>query len=243
MMLHLAMKAFYPSKPPFPLLHVDTTWKFQAMYEFRDQMVAEHGVDLLVYQNPECVERGINPFDHGSAMHTDMWKTEGLKQALDLLRLRPRVRRRPARRGEVAGEGAGVLDPLRPAPLGPEAAAPRAVAALQRAHGAGRERARVPAVELDRARRVAVHPPRADPDRAAVLRRAAPGGRARRHVDHGRRRPHAAGARRGTRDAQRAVPHARVLPADRRDRERRRRRCRRSSRRCCSPRARSGRAA
>jgi sulfate adenylyltransferase subunit 2 len=83
-MLHLAMKAFHPSPPPFPLLHVDTTWKFQAMYEFRDKLTAELGLDLLVYQNPECVERGINPFDHGSATHTDMWKTEGLKQALDL---------------------------------------------------------------------------------------------------------------------------------------------------------------
>jgi sulfate adenylyltransferase subunit 2 len=85
-MLHLAMKAFHPSKPPFPLLHVDTTWKFQAMYEFRDRLVEDLGVDLLVHRNPECVERGINPFDHGSAMHTDMWKTEGLKQALDLHR-------------------------------------------------------------------------------------------------------------------------------------------------------------
>jgi sulfate adenylyltransferase subunit 2 len=85
-LLHLAMKAFYPSKPPFPLLHVDTTWKFQAMYEFRDKLVAELGVDLIVYQNPECVARAINPFDHGSALHTDMWKTEGLKQALDLHR-------------------------------------------------------------------------------------------------------------------------------------------------------------
>jgi len=83
-MLHLAMKAFYPSKPPFPLLHVDTTWKFQAMYEFRDKTAAELGVDLIVHQNPECVDLGINPFDHGSATHTDMWKTEGLKQALDL---------------------------------------------------------------------------------------------------------------------------------------------------------------
>lgn len=83
-LLHLAMKAFYPSKPPFPLLHVDTTWKFRDMYDFRDKLVAELGVDLLVHQNPECLERGINPFDHGSAAHTDMWKTEGLKQALDL---------------------------------------------------------------------------------------------------------------------------------------------------------------
>ena len=83
-MLHLAMKAFYPSKPPFPLLHVDTTWKFRQMYEFRDQHVANLGLDLLVHQNPECVRLGINPFDHGSSTHTDLWKTEGLKQALDL---------------------------------------------------------------------------------------------------------------------------------------------------------------
>lgn len=82
-MLHLARKAFYPSPPPFPLLHVDTTWKFQAMYEFRDYMAKESGMELLVWQNPECVRLGINPFDHGSAVHTDMWKTEGLKQALD----------------------------------------------------------------------------------------------------------------------------------------------------------------
>jgi sulfate adenylyltransferase subunit 2 len=85
-MLHLALKAFYPSKPPFPLLHVDTTWKFRAMYDFRDKHVAELGLDLLVHQNPECVQLGINPFDHGSAMHTDMWKTQGLKQALDMHR-------------------------------------------------------------------------------------------------------------------------------------------------------------
>ena len=81
-MLHLARKAFYPSPPPFPLLHVDTTWKFRAMYELRDKMAQESGMELLVYQNPEAKERGINPFDHGP-LHTDMWKTEGLKQALD----------------------------------------------------------------------------------------------------------------------------------------------------------------
>jgi sulfate adenylyltransferase subunit 2 len=82
-MLHLARKAFYPAPPPFPLLHVDTTWKFKAMYDLRDRMARESGMDLLVYQNPEAKARGINPFDHGS-LHTDMWKTEGLKQALDL---------------------------------------------------------------------------------------------------------------------------------------------------------------
>jgi sulfate adenylyltransferase subunit 2 len=82
-MLHLARKAFFPSPPPFPLLHVDTTWKFQAMYDMRDRMAAESGMELLVHQNPECIELGINPFTHGSSVHTDLWKTEGLKQALD----------------------------------------------------------------------------------------------------------------------------------------------------------------
>ena len=81
-MLHLAAKAFYPSPPPFPLLHVDTTWKFQAMYEMRERMAKSLGFELLVHQNPDAKARGINPFDHGS-LHTDLWKTEGLKQALD----------------------------------------------------------------------------------------------------------------------------------------------------------------
>jgi sulfate adenylyltransferase subunit 2 len=83
-MLHLARKAFYPAKPPFPLMHVDTTWKFREMYALRDRMAAESGMELLVYKNPQAEAKGINPFDHGSALHTDMWKTQGLKQALDL---------------------------------------------------------------------------------------------------------------------------------------------------------------
>ena len=81
-MLHLAKKAFYPAPPPFPLLHVDTTWKFRAMYDLRDKAARDAGMELLVHQNPEAKARGINPFDHGS-LHTDLWKTEGLKQALD----------------------------------------------------------------------------------------------------------------------------------------------------------------
>jgi sulfate adenylyltransferase subunit 2 len=81
-MLHLAAKAFYPAKPPFPLLHVDTTWKFKAMYEMRERAPREYGFELLVHQNPEALAKGINPFDHGP-LHTDMWKTQGLKQALD----------------------------------------------------------------------------------------------------------------------------------------------------------------
>jgi sulfate adenylyltransferase subunit 2 len=83
-MLHLAKKAFWPAPPPFPLLHVDTTWKFRDMYAMRERMARELGMDLLVYQNPEAKALGINPFDHGSQIHTDMWKTQGLKQALDL---------------------------------------------------------------------------------------------------------------------------------------------------------------
>jgi len=82
-MLHLARKAFYPSPPPFPLLHVDTRWKFQEMYQFRDRMAADAGMDLIVHVNPEGVEKDINPIDHGSAVHTDIMKTQGLKQALD----------------------------------------------------------------------------------------------------------------------------------------------------------------
>ena len=82
-MLHLARKAFHPAPPPFPLLHIDTRWKFQEMYLFRDFMARESGMDLLVHTNPEAIEKNINPFDHGSALHTDITKTEGLKQALD----------------------------------------------------------------------------------------------------------------------------------------------------------------
>jgi len=82
-MLHLARKAFYPSIPPFPLLHVDTRWKFQEMYQFRDHMAQETGMELIVHTNPDGVERNISPLEHGSALHTDIMKTEGLKQALD----------------------------------------------------------------------------------------------------------------------------------------------------------------
>ncbi|KAA0586766.1 sulfate adenylyltransferase subunit CysD (plasmid) [Azospirillum oryzae] len=82
-LLHLAMKAFHPSKPPFPLLHVDTTWKFREMIEFRDRTAQELGIDLMVHINRDGVRQGIGPFTHGSAVHTDVMKTQGLKQALD----------------------------------------------------------------------------------------------------------------------------------------------------------------
>ena len=82
-MLHLAKKAFYPGKPPFPLLHVDTTWKFREMYQLRDKSAQDADMDLIIFQNPEALKLGINPFDHGEK-HTEIWKTEGLKLALDL---------------------------------------------------------------------------------------------------------------------------------------------------------------
>ena len=83
-MLHLALKAFYPGRPPFPFLHVDTTWKFREMIEFRDAQMKKHGLDLIVHTNQEGVAQGINPFDHGSAAYTDAMKTQALKQALDM---------------------------------------------------------------------------------------------------------------------------------------------------------------
>ena len=85
-LLHLARKAFFPATPPFPLLHVDTMWKFAEMYAFRDQAAANAGMQLLVHRNPEAEAEGVNPFDHGASVHTDIWKTQGLKQALDLHR-------------------------------------------------------------------------------------------------------------------------------------------------------------
>ena len=81
-MLHLAMKAFYPEKPPFPFMHIDTTWKFKEMIEFRDRMAKEKGIEMIVYKNEEAIKEGINPFDHGAA-YTDIMKTQALKQALD----------------------------------------------------------------------------------------------------------------------------------------------------------------
>ena len=82
-MLHLAMKAFWPSPPPFPLLHIDSTWEFRAMYALRDEVAERYKVQVLVHHNPEAVRLGINPFEHGSEIHTDLWRTQGLKQALE----------------------------------------------------------------------------------------------------------------------------------------------------------------
>lgn len=82
-MLHLAMKAFYPSKPPFPLLHIDTTWKFREMIEFRDRIVGEHGLNLIAHTNPDGLRDNINPFEHGSSIYNEIMKTDALRQVLD----------------------------------------------------------------------------------------------------------------------------------------------------------------
>ena len=170
-MLHLAAKAFYPSKPPFPLLHVDTTWKFRDMYALRDKVATELGFDLLVHKNPDAEARGINPFDHGSAVHTDLWKTEGLKQALSKYGFDAAFG--GARRDEEKSRAKerGLLIPLGRTPLGPEEPAPRALEPLQHAQASWRKPAGVPDLQLDRAGCLAVHPPGEHPDRAAVLRR------------------------------------------------------------------------
>ena len=111
-MLHVAMKAFYPAKPPFPLLHVDTTWKFREMIAFRDETARRLGLELIVHINQDGVKRGISPIASGSPLHTQVMKTEALRQALDLWRLRRGFWRRAARRGKEPGQGAHLLASL-----------------------------------------------------------------------------------------------------------------------------------
>ena len=155
-MLHVAMKAFYPAKPPFPLLHVDTTWKFREMIAFRDETARRLGLDLIVHINQDGVKRGISPIASGSQLHTQVMKTESLRQALDEGRLRRRVRRRAPRRGESPREGAHLLVSLGRPCLGPAQPAARTVAAVQHPHPRRRIDARLPAFQLDRARRVGI---------------------------------------------------------------------------------------
>ena len=156
-MLHLARKAFHPAPPPFPLLHVDTTWKFRAMYEMRDRMAKESGMELLVHQNPECVEQGINPFDHGSALHTDMWKTEGLKQALENWNFD--VAFGGARRDEEKSRAKERIFSVRSNShrWDPKSQRPELWRTYNVRRSPDETHACVPALELDRTRRLAVH--------------------------------------------------------------------------------------
>jgi sulfate adenylyltransferase subunit 2 len=148
-MLHLAVKAFYPAPLPFPLMHIDTTWKFREMIAFRDQIVRRLGVNLIVYVNPEGLERGVSPIASGSSLHTHVMKTEALKQALDLHRFDAAFGGAP-RRGEKPGEGTNLFIPLARSRLGSPQSAAGAMEFVQYADRSRGDDPGVPAVELDR---------------------------------------------------------------------------------------------
>jgi len=183
-MLRLAQKAFAPAKLPFPLLHIDTTWKFREMIAHRDRVAREMGVELIVYTNLEGLAQNINPFDHGSNRYTTVMKTEALKQALSKYQFDCAFGGAP-RRGALASQRARLLVSGPVSSVGPQKPAPRAVVSLQRANQPAGERARLSALELDRARRVALHLVRRDSDRPALPGRASAGRRTRGRAHHG----------------------------------------------------------
>ncbi len=187
-MLHLAQKAFYPSTPPFPLLHVDTTWKFRAMYEMRNQIAANTGQELLVYQNPECIRLGINPFEHGSAVHTDMWKTQGLKRALDHYRFDAAFG--GARRDEEKSRAKERIFSLRSSQhrWDPKRQRPELWRTYNVRRSAGESLSSLPALQLDRIGCVAIHLSGTAPDRSSLPGGNSPRGPTQRGLDHGRRR-------------------------------------------------------
>ena len=202
-LVRLAQKAFHPAPLPFPLLHIDTTWKFRDMIAFRDRFAQRTGSSCIVHTNRDGRRARTSTRSTTAARSTrTVMKTQALLQALARARLRRGLRRRAPRRGEVARQGARLLVPRSlPASGIPKNQRPELWNLYNGKIKQGREHPRLPALQLDRARRLAVHLPREDPDRAALLRGAAPGGRARRHAHHGRRRAHAA---RAGRDAARA---------------------------------------
>ena len=242
-LLHLAVKAFYPAKLPFPLLHVDTTWKFREMIEFRDRTAKELGLDMMVHINQDGVEKGVGPFSHGSAVHTDVMKTQSLKQALDRHQFdaafggarRDEEKSRAKERIFSFRNRAHAWDPKNQRPE---------LWNLYNGRVNKGESVRVFPLsnwtELDiwtyiELQNIPVVP--------ALFRQGTPGGLARRHVDHGRRRAPAAGSRRDAGNEIGALPHARLLPADRCDRVRRPARCRSFSprwRSAAAPSARAG---
>ena len=185
-LLHLARKAFFPSRIPFPVLHIDTTWKFKEMIAFRDRMAKEHGFELIVHTNQEGVAANINPFDHGSARYTDIMKTQALRQALNAGGYDAAIG--GARRDEEKSprQGAHLLAPQRAARLGSQEPAARALAHLQHPPRAGREHARLPALATGPS---STSGPTSIPSRSrspALFRPEAAGGRALRHADHDR---------------------------------------------------------
>ena len=180
------MKAFYPAKPPFPFLHVDTTWKFREMIAFRDQMAKKHGFDLLVHINQDGVRDGINPFDHGSNTHTHIMKTVGLRQALDKYGFDAAFG--GARRDEEKSRAKERIFSFRNSSHGwdPKNQRPEMWKIYNTRVAPGRIDPRLPAFQLDRARYLAIYHAGRYSYRAALLRKEAPRGGARRHADHGR---------------------------------------------------------
>jgi hypothetical protein len=212
-MLHLAMKAFYPSKPPFPLMHIATGWDFRDMIVHRDVLTRALGLKLIVQSNEAGDGRGPHAVQH----RQPRMGTDDAHRCLEgrdgRQRLRCRLRRRPARRGEEPGQGARLFGPLGRPRLGSQEPAAGALAALQQPHREGRDHPRLPALQLDRVRHLGVHPAGGDPGGAALFRQASADGRPRRHADHGRRRPHGVPAGRGGEGPSGAVPHAGRLAA------------------------------
>ncbi len=188
-LLHLARKAFYPSRIPFPVLHIDTTWKFREMIAFRDRMAKDIELDLIVHTNQDGVRDNINPFDHGSARYTDIMKTAGAAPGAECGPLRRRDRRGAARRGKVAGQGARLLAPQRQHAWDPKNQRPELWRVFNTRLNPGESMRVFPLSQLDRARHLDLHLRRTNPHRAALFRQAAAGGRALGHADHGRRRP------------------------------------------------------
>ena len=186
-MLHVALKAFHPAPLPFPLLHIDTTWKFREMIQFRDETAKRLGLDLRVHINQDGLARGINPIVSGSQLHTQVMKTEALRQALDAGQVRRRLWRRAARRGKKPRQGAHLFPPLGRPRVGPAQSAAGALENLQYPHSRRRVRAGVSALQLDRTRRLGIRARRRDPRRPPLFRQGASGRRTRGHADHGRR--------------------------------------------------------
>lgn len=183
-MLHLARKAFYPGKIPFPLLHVDTDWKFKEMIKFRDETAKKYGLDLIVHKNPDGLAMGINPFVHGSGKHTDIMKTEGLKQALNKYGFDAAFG--GARRDEEKSRAKERVYSFRDKShrWDPKTSA-RSCGVSTTARSTRGEHPGIPALQLDRARHLAIHLPREHRHSAALLCGPSPGGGTQRHQDHG----------------------------------------------------------
>ena len=181
-MVRLAQKAFHPGPIPFPLLHVDTTYKFQEMIEFRDRFCAEIGVKLIVHTNRQAIDEGASPVPPGHSEVLRPAQDARAARRAQRRQLRRGIRRGAARRREIARQGARLQLPRRVWTVGPQESTPRVVEPVQQPLGQGREHPRLSAFQLDRTGRVALYPPGKHSHRAALLRQDAPDGGARRRA-------------------------------------------------------------